>query len=58
MFDPMVGDALELLYPIGLGDGAGLAGEYMNMIADAAYLDRYTFELPGDGTQIRVHFGA
>ena len=57
MFDPETGDALEFLDPIGLGDGAGVAGEDVDVVIHAADDDGRAVELFGDPAEIGMGFG-
>ena len=51
---PDIGYTLQLLYPIGLGDGPRKTAEQMDMILDAANDDRRTLQLFGNAAEIGV----
>jgi len=56
-FDPETGDAFEFLDPIGLGDGARVAGENMDVVLHTTDDDGRTVELFGNAAEIGVGFG-
>jgi hypothetical protein len=58
LFDPKTGDAFEFLDPIGLGDGAGVAGEEVDVVIHAADNDGRTIELFRYASEVGVGFGA
>jgi len=58
LFDPEAGDSFEFLDPIGLGDGAGVVGENMDVILHTTDDDGRTVELFGNAAEIGMDFGA